>query len=64
VVGIPAAYAFLALISAVLLPIPFSFSPVALLAMLVFTCVIASLASFIPALGAARVRVVETLRYE
>lgn len=64
VVGIPAAYAFLALISAVLLPIPFSFSPVALLVMLVFTLVIASLASFIPALGAARVRVVETLRYE
>jgi ABC-type lipoprotein release transport system permease subunit len=32
--------------------------------MLAFTAVIASLASVIPALGAARVRVVETLRYE
>lgn len=64
VVGIPAAYGFLALISDVLLPIPFSFNPVALLLMLVFTAFIASLASFIPALGAARVRVVDTLRYE
>jgi putative ABC transport system permease protein len=64
VVGIPAAYGFLALISAVLLPIPFSFNPVALLVMLLFTAFIASLASFIPALGAARVRVVDTLRYE
>ncbi|HEU5440078.1 MAG TPA: FtsX-like permease family protein [Ktedonobacterales bacterium] len=62
--GIPAAVGFLALLSAVLLPIPFAFSPVALLVMLVFTLIIASLASFIPALGAARVRVVETLRYE
>ena len=62
--GIPAAVGFLALLSAVLLPIPFAFSPVALLAMLIFTLIIASLASFIPALGAARVRVVETLRYE
>ncbi|MFI5271718.1 MAG: FtsX-like permease family protein [Ktedonobacterales bacterium] len=64
ILGIPAAYGFLALLSAVLLPIPFAFSPVALLVMLAFTVLIASLASFIPALGAARVRVVDTLRYE
>ena len=64
VLGIPAAFGFLALLSAVLLPIPFAFNPVALLVMLVFTVFIASLASFIPALGAARVRVVDTLRYE
>ncbi len=64
IVGIPAAIGFVALLSTVLLPIPFAFSPVALVAMLVFTLIIASLASFIPALGAARVRVVETLRYE
>jgi putative ABC transport system permease protein len=64
IAGIPAAVGFVALLSAVLLPIPFAFSPVALLAMLVFTLIIASLASFIPALSAAHVRVVETLRYE
>lgn len=64
ILGIPAAVGFLALLSAVLLPIPFAFSPVGLLAMLVFILIIASLASFIPALGAARIRVVETLRYE
>lgn len=64
ILGIPAAVGFLALLSAVLLPIPFAFDPVALLAMLALTGVIASLASFIPALGAARVRVVDTLRYE
>lgn len=64
ILGIPAAFGFLALLSAVLLPIPFAFDPLALLAMLAFTAVIASLASVIPALGAARVRVVETLRYE
>jgi putative ABC transport system permease protein len=64
ILGIPAAVGFLALLSAVLLPIPFAFDPTALLVMLAFTAVIASLASFIPALGAARVRVVDTLRYE
>lgn len=64
VLGIPAAVGFVALLSAVLLPLPFAFSPAALLVMLVFTVCIASLASFIPALGAARVRVVDTLRYE
>lgn len=64
VLGFPAAVGFLALLSAVLLPIPFAFSPGALLAMLGVTLIIAMLASFIPALSAARLRVVETLRYE
>jgi len=64
VVGIPASLAFVNLIAAVLIPISFAFDPAALLAMLIFTFVIATVASFIPALSAARVRVVETLRYE
>jgi putative ABC transport system permease protein len=63
-VGIPASLAFVSLIAAVLIPISFAFDPAALLAMLIFTFVIATVASFIPALSAARVRVVETLRYE
>ncbi|MFI5271677.1 MAG: FtsX-like permease family protein [Ktedonobacterales bacterium] len=62
--GIPAAYAFVALISNVLIQIPFAFSPLALATMLVFTLVVATLASIIPAASAARVRVVDTLRYE
>ena len=64
VVGIPAAYAFVGLVSSVLLPIDFAFSPVAVLLMLAFTVVMATAASVIPALGAARMRVADTLRYE
>jgi putative ABC transport system permease protein len=62
--GIPAAYGFVALISAQLLPVPFAFNPVSLAVMLVFTFVIASLASALPALRAAHVRIADTLRYE
>lgn len=51
-------------LAAALLPLPFAFSPVALVAMLVFTLLLASLASILPAFSAARVRVAETLRYE
>src|SRR5579883_3075312 len=61
--GIPAAYGFVTLISNVLLPIPFAFNPLALLVM-VFTLGIATLASLIPVLSAARVRIAVTLRYE
>ncbi|WIG61188.1 MAG: hypothetical protein OJF49_003936 [Ktedonobacterales bacterium] len=64
VIGIPAAYGFLGLISAALLPIPFAFDPISLIVMLVFILVIATLASLIPALSAARVRIADTLRYE
>ena len=64
VLGIPAAYDFVALLAAVLLPLPFVFSPAALAAMLLFTLVLASLASILPVLSATRVRVAETLRYE
>jgi ABC-type antimicrobial peptide transport system permease subunit len=42
----------------------FTFVLIYLLPMLIFTCVIATIASVIPALSAARLRVAETLRYE
>lgn len=43
---------------------PFAFDPLALVLMLAFTFVIATLASVIPAASASRVRVADTLRYE
>ena len=64
VLGLPAAYGFISLISAVLVNVGFAFNPLNLLPMLVFTFGIATLASVIPALSAARLRVAETLRYE
>jgi putative ABC transport system permease protein len=64
VLGLPAAYGFVSLIGAVLINIGFAFNPLNLLPMLIFTFVIATLASVIPALSAARLRVAETLRYE
>jgi len=63
-IGIPAAYGFVSLISAVLINVGFAFNPTALVAMLAFTFVIATLATFIPALAAARLRVAGLLRYE
>ncbi|HEU0001857.1 MAG TPA: FtsX-like permease family protein [Ktedonobacteraceae bacterium] len=64
VVGIPAAYAFVNFIGSVLLPLPFTFAPVTLAIMLTFILLIATLASFAPALSAARVRVSDILRYD
>src|SRR5258708_30987953 len=64
VVGIPAAYGFNRLISELLVPVPFTFNLVTLVATLVVILVIATLASIIPALSAARVRIAATLRYE
>jgi putative ABC transport system permease protein len=64
ILGIPAAYAFVSLIGAVLVPLPFTFAPLTLGIMLVFILAIATLASFGPALSAARVRVSEMLRYD
>ncbi len=64
VLGLPAAYGFISLIGAVLINIGFAFNPLNLLPMLIFTFVIATLASVIPALSAARLRVAQTLRYE
>jgi putative ABC transport system permease protein len=63
-IGVPAAYGFVTLISSVLLPIPFAFSPLTLLVTLVFILLSATLASIIPAISAARVRIADILRYE
>jgi ABC-type antimicrobial peptide transport system permease subunit len=63
-IGVPAAYGFVSLLDTVLVPVPFAFDPAALLVMLVFTLLVAALASMLPALRASRVRVVEILRYE
>ena len=62
--GIPAAYGFVALISAALVPTPFAFDSSTLGVMLIFILVIATLASFGPVMRAARVRISDTLRYE
>jgi putative ABC transport system permease protein len=64
ILGIPAAFAFVSLIGAVLVPLPFTFAPVTLGMMLILILVIATLASFGPALSAARVRVSDMLRYD
>ena len=64
VLGIPGARAFVGLISAQLFPVPFTFNPMALVVMLIFIIVIATLASFGPVLKASRVRIADTLRYE
>jgi len=47
-----------------LINIGFAFNPLNLLPMLILSVVIATLASVIPALSAARLQVAETLRYE
>lgn len=64
ILGIPAAFAFVSFIGKVLAPLPFTFAPVTLGMMLVFILVIATLASFGPALSATRVRVSDMLRYD
>ena len=64
VLGIPAAYGFVWLIGQLLMPVPFSFNPFGVVFMLAFIVVVGTLASVIPAWGAARVRVAQTLRYE
>jgi len=64
VIGVPAAFGFVTLISEVLLPLPFAFDPLTLLVTLAFILVSATLASIIPALSAARARIADTLRYE
>ncbi len=46
------------------MPVPFTVNLVTLVATLVVILVIATLASIIPALSAARVRIAATLRYE
>lgn len=64
VLGIPAAYGFVAILGKLLIAVPFAFNPVSLLAMLVFLVAVASLASLAPVWGASRMRIAQTLRYE
>jgi putative ABC transport system permease protein len=63
-IGIPAAYAFVQLLGAVLLQSPFVFNPLSLLEMAVFVIAVASLATIGPVWSASRVRIASTLRYE
>jgi putative ABC transport system permease protein len=62
--GIPAAYGFIQLIGSLLVTTPFAFDPMSLVWMLVFVVAVASVASIGPVLGASRVRIAQTLRYE
>jgi putative ABC transport system permease protein len=64
VVGIPAAYGFIGLLSSVLLRVPFAFNPVSLVVMLAFILIIAAAASLGPVWAASRVKIAQTLRYE
>ena len=64
IIGVPASYGFVWLLGHLFLPTPFAFSPISLAAMLVFVLVVATLASVIPVWGAARMKIVQTLRYE
>ena len=64
IIGIPVAYGFVRLLSAVLLNSPFVFNSVSMLAMLVFIVAVASIATIGPVWTASRVRIADTLRYE
>jgi putative ABC transport system permease protein len=63
-VGLPGGIAMVQLLGQFLGPFDVSFHPLLILTMLVFVIVIALLASVGPALGAARVLIRGTLRYE
>ncbi len=62
--GIPAAYAFVQLLSQLLIRVPFAFDPLSLVWMLLFVVAVASLATVGPVMGAARIKIAQTLRYE
>jgi putative ABC transport system permease protein len=64
VLGFPTAYGFVLLQGHLLAPVPFSFNPLSLIWMLGFIILIASLSSIGPVMGATRVKIVQTLRYE
>ncbi len=64
VISIPLAYGFLQLLGLLLLHASFTFDPRLLVIMLVVILVIALLASCGPMVRAARVRIVDLLRYE
>lgn len=62
--GYPLGQFLLGLIKSVLFQIDYIFTPQMLIASLLFALALATLASLVPALGAARVRVGQVLRYE
>jgi putative ABC transport system permease protein len=62
--GLPAAYGFVQLLSSLLAPLPFTFSLFNALIMLLMILLIATLASIGPALAASRIKIAQTLRYE
>jgi putative ABC transport system permease protein len=64
VLGVPASLAILALLGIYFGPVDLTFQPVDLLTLLLFLLAVACLASFAPALAAARTRIRGTLRYE
>jgi ABC-type antimicrobial peptide transport system permease subunit len=63
-VGLPLAYAFVQLLSRIVLPVDFIIDPLAFLAMLAAVVGIVAAATIMPSLRASRVRVGEMLRYE
>ncbi len=63
-IGYPLGQFLLNLMQAVLFHIDYIFSPPMILASLLFALALATLASLVPALGAARLRVGQVLRYE
>ncbi len=64
VIGIPTAYGFIALLSQVLLRVPFAFNPMSLVVMFGFIVTVAAIASLGPVWAASRIRIAQTLRYE
>lgn len=62
--GVPASSAILALLGVYFGPVDLAFQPMDLLTMLLFLLAVACLASFAPALAAARTRIRGALRYE
>lgn len=64
IIGYPLGLFFVNLMQSVLFHIDYIYSPVMLLTSLIFALTIVVLASLAPALGAARLRVGEVLRYE
>ncbi len=63
-IGIPAAYGFVQLLSNVLLRVTFVFNPISLIVMFAFILIVAALASVGPVFAASRVKIASTLRYE
>jgi putative ABC transport system permease protein len=64
VLGIPAAYGFVLLIGALMIPVAFAFNPLGIVLMLIVIVLIGTVASLIPVWGASHVRIAQTLRYE